>query len=61
MAERLHRRAEWALYDRESDTEELTNLIEDPKVTPVLECVASLKSGSKAETTLILLQRNNHL
>lgn len=37
IVKRLHHRPEWALYDRESDTEELTNLISDPKAAPVLE------------------------
>lgn len=31
LVHRLHHRPEWALYDRTTDPEELTNLIDDPK------------------------------
>ncbi len=36
IIKRLHHRPEWALYDRNSDPEELTNLVDDPKLKPVL-------------------------
>ncbi|MDF1859503.1 MAG: sulfatase [Verrucomicrobiales bacterium] len=37
LVERLHHRPEWALYDRESDPRELTNLVGNPEYAEVQE------------------------
>ena len=37
LIERLHRRPEWALYDRHNDPEELNNQSENPQLAPVLK------------------------
>ncbi|MEM7696900.1 MAG: sulfatase [Verrucomicrobiota bacterium] len=42
LVERLHHRPVWALYDRESDPEELNNLIDDPAHA---ETVARMKAA----------------
>ena len=35
LIERLHHRPEWALYDRQSDPKELTNLVGNPEYSEV--------------------------
>jgi hypothetical protein len=35
LVERLHHRPEWALYDRQSDPKELTNLVGNPEYSEV--------------------------
>ena len=44
LVERLHHRPEWALYDREADSNELSNLVDQPALAPV---VSKLKAELK--------------
>lgn len=45
LVERLHHRPEWALYDRQADSEELENLIDKPELAPE---VVRLKGALRA-------------
>lgn len=45
LVQRLHHRPEWALYDRQSDPEELENLIDKPELAPE---VVRLKEALRA-------------